>query len=928
FPIGTTTNTFEVTDASGNKASCSFDIVITDNELPTITCIADILQNNDVGLCGANITYSLPIGFDNCPMTTINQTTGLASGMIFPIGTTTNTFEVTDPSGNTASCSFDVVITDAELPTITCIADITQNNDLGICGAVIAFAGPIIGTDNCPGSTTIQTAGLANGSVFPVGTTTNTFEVTDASGNVASCSFDVVITDNELPTIVCVADIARNNDIGVCGSTVVYNTPVGLDNCPNSIIVQTAGLASGSVFPIGTTTNTFEVTDASGNVANCSFDVVITDTELPTIVCVADIAQNNDIGVCGSTVVYNTPIGLDNCPNSITIQTAGLPSGSVFPIGTTTNTFEVTDASGNVASCSFDVVISDTELPTIVCIADIAQNNDIGVCGSTVVYNTPVGLDNCPNSITVQTAGLASGSVFPIGTTTNTFEVTDASGNAANCSFDVVITDAELPTIVCLTDIAQNNDLGVCGSTVVYNTPVGLDNCPNSVTIQTAGLASGSVFPIGTTTNTFEVTDASGNVASCSFDVVITDAELPTIVCVADIAQNNDLGVCGATITYVTPVGLDNCSNSVTIQTAGLASGSVFPIGTTTNTFEVTDASGNVASCSFDVVITDNELPTIVCVADIAQNNDIGVCGATITYTAPIGLDNCPNSITLQTAGLPSGSVFPIGTTTNTFEVTDASGNKASCSFDVVITDNELPTIVCADSFESCDSILTVNDPEIADNCANPFFELTSGLVSDTIFPVGVTTNVYTVTDASGNQATCSVEITRFQLPTIDAGADLKIDAGKNIDIDAVSTNADLFEWNPIEGLDDPTSENPNADPMYTTTYSILVTSPDGCVAKDSLNIKVNPVIEVNNFMSPNNDGKNDTWIIKGHYLLDNCVIQVYSGWGNLVYESNNGYDNKWDGTYKERDLPAGVYYYVISCGSDDTVKGSVTLVR
>ncbi|MFK8038031.1 MAG: HYR domain-containing protein [Crocinitomicaceae bacterium] len=923
--LGANNVTLTVNDSNGNTSSCAAIITVHDTISPTVSCQLAFVFLDGAGTAILSGTDLDAGSTDNCGTVTLSTSQTLFT--CADLGQNMVTLTADDGNGNSNSCTASVFVIDTITPPITCPANISQNIDAGLCGALVTYTAPV-GVGNCPGFLTTQTAGLPSGSVFPVGTTTNTFVVTYVSGTSSTCSFDVVINDNESPTISCLSNITQNNDIGVCGATINYSAPVGIDNCPGSTTAQTAGLPSGSIFPIGTTTNTFTVTDASGSTATCSFDVVISDNELPTITCIADIAQNNDLGVCGATINYIPPVGLDNCPASATVQTGGLPSGSIFPIGTTTNTFEVTDASGNIANCSFDVVVTDSELPTITCQADIAQNNDASVCGATVNYTAPTGTDNCPGSTTAQTAGLTSGSVFPIGTTTNTFEVTDAAGNVANCSFDVVITDNELPTITCITDIAQNNDFGQCNAIVTYTPPIGIDNCPGATTVQTAGLASGNAFPVGATTNTFVVTDASGNTATCSFDVVISDTESPTITCIADIAEDNDLGQCDAIVTYTAPIGLDNCPGALTVQITGLPSGGTFPVGTTTNTFEVTDAAGNSITCSFDVTISDTELPTITCPIDIAQDNDLGICGAIVTYTAPVGADNCPGPITVQTAGLASGDEFPIGTTTNTFEVTDAAGNIATCSFDVVISDAELPTIVCADAFESCDSILTVNDPDISDNCLNPVFELTSGLMSDTIFPVGITTNVYTVTDASGNQATCSVEITRFLLPTIDAGADLVIDAGKNIDISASSTNADLFDWEPIEGLDDPSSENPNADPMYTTTYSILVTSPDGCIASDTLNIKVIPVIEVNNFMSPNDDGKNDTWIIKGHYLLDNCVIQVYSSWGNLVYESNNGYDNKWDGTFRDKDLPAGVYYYIISCESDNPIKGSVTLVR
>src|SRR5206468_5782766 len=114
---------------------------------------------------------------------------------------------------------------------------------------------------------------------------------------------------------------------------------------------------------------------------------------------------------------------------------SGGPSGALFPVGVMTNTFVVTDVAGNSATCSFTVTVSDTQTPVIVCPADITQNTDLNACGATVNYTAPVGTDNCPGSSTVQTAGLASGSLFPVGVTTNTFVVTDAAGNTATCSF-------------------------------------------------------------------------------------------------------------------------------------------------------------------------------------------------------------------------------------------------------------------------------------------------------------------------------------------------------------------------------------------------------------------------------------------------------------------------------------------------------------
>ncbi|WP_425550285.1 HYR domain-containing protein, partial [Algibacter aquimarinus] len=62
-------------------------------------------------------------------------------------------------------------------------------------------------------------------------------------------------------------------------------------------------------------------------------------------------------------------------------------------------------------------------------------------------------------------------------------------------------------------------------------------------------------------------------------------------------------------VTYTDPVGTDNATGAVTTRIAGPASGSLFPIGTTTVTFQVEDAAGTIVTCSFTVTVTDNEPP-------------------------------------------------------------------------------------------------------------------------------------------------------------------------------------------------------------------------------------------------------------------------------------------------------------------------------
>src|SRR5947207_5243156 len=113
--------------------------------------------------------------------------------------------------------------------------------------------------------------------------------------------------------------------------------------------------------------------------------------------------------------------------------------------------------------------------------------------------------------------------------------------------------------------------------------------------------------------------------------------------------------------------------------------------------------------CSFDVVVSDNQNPTIQCVGNQNRSTDTGVC----TYTAvaaefnPTSYgDNCSGSVisyalsgaTSGTGMTLAGKVFNKGTTTVTWTVTDASGHTAPCGFNVVVSDNQNPTISCVSS--------------------------------------------------------------------------------------------------------------------------------------------------------------------------------------------------------------------------------------
>ena len=123
--VGANTIYLIVTDANGNIDSASAVVTVQDVIKPTVvTTPSDIA----LGYCDATYRYAIPTGDDNCGVT-VTQIAGLPPGSTFPVGLTVNTFEISDPSGNTVTTSFTVDIRARYMPFATPDTSICNNNN-------------------------------------------------------------------------------------------------------------------------------------------------------------------------------------------------------------------------------------------------------------------------------------------------------------------------------------------------------------------------------------------------------------------------------------------------------------------------------------------------------------------------------------------------------------------------------------------------------------------------------------------------------------------------------------------------------------------------------------------------------------------------------------------------------------------------------
>ncbi|TYA55270.1 HYR domain-containing protein, partial [Formosa maritima] len=244
---------------------------------------------------------------------------------------------------------------------------------------------------------------------------TVTLTVTDANGNLSTATATVVVEDQIAPEIVCPDDITAIAT-SANGALVNFTEPIGTDNCSIESTILTSSLGSGDIFPIGDTLVTYETTDTSGNMAQCSFTVSVVGVA-PNIVCPANLTQNSDAGLCSAIVDF---IATDTVGIPESTITYSQDPGTEFSVGTTTIVVTATNAVGT-STCSFEVTVNDTETPVVTCPGDITVSNDPGACDAVVTFSTSF-TDNCAGGSIV--ASPASGSTFALGTTTVTVTAT------------------------------------------------------------------------------------------------------------------------------------------------------------------------------------------------------------------------------------------------------------------------------------------------------------------------------------------------------------------------------------------------------------------------------------------------------------------------------------------------------------------------
>lgn len=392
------------------------------------------------------------------------------------------------------------------------------------------------------------------------------------------------------------------------------------------------------------------------------------------------------------------------------------------PVGSNVVTWELIDPCGGgvITSAVQLITVNDNTLPNITCPGPFNLTLPPGECET--------------NNFTFQVTCTDNCSFDKVGQVLHPFDQNDGQ---AGIMFDVTNLGSNTLTI---TQFGPSIDAGTWPMEVYYTTlPVsfsGLENQPGQWTlagnqvVMSAGPGAGTAIPgFGITvpagqTRGIYITSSTG--APINYTIATRQVSDGTL----RVSSNPGVGKAypfgntfngrsyNGTVTYSTP------TNNGAVQLSGIPSGQPYPIGTTTNVFQCTDASGNTATCSFTVTVEDfpNALATLVC-NDIVNISLGANCTATIDANQVLegGPYKCYDLYVLEldkTLPLGNGPWVPgfvdandVGKTFRVRITDPETGNR--CFGDVKVEDNLAPALICNDVTLPCNFSL---DPTFQQN--------------------------------------------------------------------------------------------------------------------------------------------------------------------------------------------------------------------
>lgn len=596
----------------------------------------------------------------------------------------------------------------------------------------------------------------------------------------------------------------------------------------------------------------------------------------------------------------------------------------------------------NLCPDTYFIEVTDANGCMVPLVVELVEPTDIIVTETVVLPNCGVS----DGSISVVSEGGILPHVYAWNTTATTpvisnldagiytLTVTDDNGNGCSQEFVFPLSNVTVPQVdltadgltcfeVCDGSILANVVGGTPGYTFAWFDENGaVITGENSASI--TDVCSGEYF--------IEVTDLNGCMAYASEiineadEIILTTPIVNDISCFGLCDGSIQIGILGGLAPYTYAWNDPGAQTDVTA--INLCQG-IYDV-------DVLDANNCLVSTSAEI-IEPSELIVVVdtVISSHCKESTDGEIQITVTGGEPTYTFEWTNA--LDPTIVNTEDVLNVLATNYFLSVTDLNGCILLDTIGVdtaviVIADAGNDTIVCY--MESIE--LTGTSNQI--HADFTWYDDANSEISDTnilqlpALPEGVMLYILTAS-FDGCDDTDSIYVTSNPDLVVDAGLDEEIPDVGSIQIGGEPTvpNGEDFYWTPSIYLNDSTLANPTViKPQFDTWYYVTIVDTNGCFKIDSMFLDVIPQILIPSGISPNGDGKNDTWILDFKDQFPNLVVTVFNRWGDELFY-NEGYTEEWDGQFNGKELPVGTYYYVVNLNSEfypEPFTGPITIMR
>jgi gliding motility-associated-like protein len=268
---------------------------------------------------------------------------------------------------------------------------------------------------------------------------------------------------------------------------------------------------------------------------------------------------------------------------------------------------------------------------------------------------------------------------------------------------------------------------------------------------------------------------------------------------------------------------------------------------------------------------------------------------------------------------------------TGTYSDTIVNSNGCDSIIQLSLTITGLPSVTAESDSASCGLPNGIATAAATGGSGNYSYNWSNGATGNSVTGLEAGSYSVIVTDQNGCTANAQVIVASTSASGVSLLAnDTFLEYGDSVTLQVLGANTYL--WAPPDGLSCTNCPSVIASPLASTVYQVTGVDSSGCGYL--LNVKIEVEIELNEIFvpdafSPNSDGINDKVFVRGS--IKEFSFSVFNRWGEVVFRTQNQ-STGWDGSFRGKELDAGVFVYYISgtdaAGNEFNKKGNITLVK